>query len=730
MKVGEAFVTVRPDTKGFEGETKSKLIGPLKAAALAGGALVGFGLKKAFDFVKGGVRAASDLNETVSKGRKIFGDSFRSIDSWARGAVSRMGLTRGEAISNASAFGDLFRQLKIGEKPATSMSKSMVQLAADFASFHNADISEVLNAQASAFRGEFDALQRFVPGITAARVEQEALRQTHKKSAKDLTDAEKAQAAYNIMLRDGKRAAGDFKDTSQEQANQQRILGAQTRSLATTIGSFFLPGVLAVTRALTGALLPQLTSLAQTHGPRVEAIFTRMGNSVAGFIRGADFSGLVTTGIAKLEAIGPRVADSFGQIASKVSEMRAQAGPAAVETSRLATAASLGGAVLDFLGRNMDTVVRNLPLLVAGFAAYKATQAAANVATVAAVPATLANAASNFALAAANRSVATAISAKGAATVGATGVTIANTGANNVSALTVARTAAAWVASRVAMLAAAVATGVATAAQWALNVALSANPIGIVVIAIAAIVAAIIGWVVVLKKLYRENETFRRIVQTAWRGVQVVIATAKAVIGAAISAIGGFLASLASRAVSAGGRIRSGWETVAGFFRSLPGRIVSFLAGLPGRLFSIGANMIAAFGRGIASAAGAAIGAVSGVVSRIRGLLPGSPAKYGPLSGSGAPERTGRTLAQDFAKGILRGSGAIRRAGDRALGLAAPSPLPGPGTARSGASTSIASGAVQVNVYTSGPTAAADVQAAVERAFAVFQRQLLTGARV
>jgi hypothetical protein len=49
---------------------------------------------------------------------------------------------------------------------------------------------------------------------------------------------------------------------------------------------------------------------------------------------------------------------------------------------------------------------------------------------------------------------------------------------------------AAMVAARVAMVAGAIATGVATAAQWALNAALSANPIGIVVVAIAALVAA------------------------------------------------------------------------------------------------------------------------------------------------------------------------------------------------------------------------------------------------
>lgn len=56
------------------------------------------------------------------------------------------------------------------------------------------------------------------------------------------------------------------------------------------------------------------------------------------------------------------------------------------------------------------------------------------------------------------------------------------------------RTAASMVAARTAMIATSVGTGIATAAQWAWNVAMSANPIGLVIIAVAALVAGII-WV-------------------------------------------------------------------------------------------------------------------------------------------------------------------------------------------------------------------------------------------
>lgn len=58
------------------------------------------------------------------------------------------------------------------------------------------------------------------------------------------------------------------------------------------------------------------------------------------------------------------------------------------------------------------------------------------------------------------------------------------------------------------------ATIIWTGVQWLLNAALIGNPIGIVVVAIAALVAAIV-------LAYKNSETFRNIVQAVWKGIQV-----------------------------------------------------------------------------------------------------------------------------------------------------------------------------------------------------------------
>ena len=77
-------------------------------------------------------------------------------------------------------------------------------------------------------------------------------------------------------------------------------------------------------------------------------------------------------------------------------------------------------------------------------------------------------------------------------------------------------TTAAMVAHKAASLAVAAASKVMAAGQWLVNAALTANPIGLVVAAIAGLIA-----IVVLA--YQKNETFRKIVDAAWAGIKAAI---------------------------------------------------------------------------------------------------------------------------------------------------------------------------------------------------------------
>ena len=106
---------------------------------------------------------------------------------------------------------------------------------------------------------------------------------------------------------------------------------------------------------------------------------------------------------------------------------------------------------------------------------------------------------------------------------GLSGVTQALSGVKKAFVAVVNAERLATLRKTVATVAATVAEKAATAGQWLLNAALSANPIGIVIIAITALVAALVV-------AYTKSETFREIVQNVWEKVRAAFETAIAAI--------------------------------------------------------------------------------------------------------------------------------------------------------------------------------------------------------
>ncbi|MCC2099215.1 MAG: hypothetical protein KDJ29_20160, partial [Hyphomicrobiales bacterium] len=208
-------------------------------------------------FISDAIAAASDLNETISKTTTIFGSSTDAMMEWAKDSAQAMGLSKQAALEAAATMGNMFVQLGAGSDTAGLISRDMTQLAADIASFNNVagGAEAVSNAMMSAFRGEYDSLQRYIPTINAATVQLEAMRMTGKANEKQLTALDKALATQKIIMEGAGVAAGDFARTSGQLANQQRILAANATNLAARFGEAFTPAATFVVQGLNKALL-------------------------------------------------------------------------------------------------------------------------------------------------------------------------------------------------------------------------------------------------------------------------------------------------------------------------------------------------------------------------------------------------------------------------------------------------------------------------------------------
>ena len=137
---------------------------------------------------------------------------------------------------------------------SAKMSARMLTAAADLGSFHNADPTDMLDRLRAGLSGESEPLKKFGILLSEARVKQEAVRLGIAKAGDTLTDAQKLQARYSLILKDGAVAQGDFANTSDGLANKQRILKAQVTDLSAALGTALLPAAAKVMSVFAGLI--------------------------------------------------------------------------------------------------------------------------------------------------------------------------------------------------------------------------------------------------------------------------------------------------------------------------------------------------------------------------------------------------------------------------------------------------------------------------------------------
>lgn len=215
----------------------------LKTAAMAtgGGAAIAMASGIIGNFAGDAIGAASSTANAMSKVEAVFGSSNDVIKKFAAEAVNDIGMSEKQVLQATGTFGNFFSQVGMGDKEVAGLSTTMVKMAADFAAFHDADPTQVIEAQTAAFRGEYDALQRFVPMINAAAVEQKAMTQTGKESAEELTAREKAMAAVALMTEGMGKAQGAAAREADSLSGRQLKLDAAMDNLSATMGKSLMP---------------------------------------------------------------------------------------------------------------------------------------------------------------------------------------------------------------------------------------------------------------------------------------------------------------------------------------------------------------------------------------------------------------------------------------------------------------------------------------------------------
>lgn len=228
-------------------------------------------------------------------------------------------------------------------------------------------------------------------------------------------------------------------------------------------------------------------------------------------------------------------------------------------------------------------------------------------------------------------------------------------------------------------------TKLAAAGQALMNVVLKANPIGIVITAIAGLVAALV-W------LYNNNETVRKAIDKAWAWIKSAIdKVASWISGTAIPWIVNAWTRLSGGATDMWNKVRSTFNSLKGgasdlwnkiksavdkivtgfgdlatktgqkigdvvaWFAGLPGRIINEIKGIPARMSSMGGDIVQGLINGVKNMGGRLRGALRGIVDDAVGSVKN-------FLGIASPSRVFRVIGEQTGDGLRLGLDATRTA--------------------------------------------------------------------
>lgn len=228
--------------------------------------------RKALDTIKTGIDYASDLAEVQNVVDVTFGSATEAINSWSKECLAAYGMNEVSAKRYAGTIGAMLKSSGLAGDAIVDMSKDMVGLAGDMASFYNLDLETAFEKIRSGISGETEPLKQLGINMSVANLEAYALSQGITTAYNEMSQAEQVMLRYNYLMSTTADAQGDFARTQDSYANQTRLLSESW---------------LEFTGIMAEQLLPVLTT-----------IVSWLNNIVAFLTENADMVSAVLVGLA------------------------------------------------------------------------------------------------------------------------------------------------------------------------------------------------------------------------------------------------------------------------------------------------------------------------------------------------------------------------------------------------------------------------------------------------
>lgn len=279
----EAVSTSTSKTTGAVGDKWGKLGGSISSSMGLSYAAVGAAAVAAGAYA---INAASNLTESINAVNVSYGDSAKAVHALGKDATESFGLSTRAFNDAAVSFTNFAEDVAGDGGDVAGTLHDLMLRSTDFASVMNIDVGAAGNAFKSALSGEAEPLKAFGINISDAAVKAYALQTGLISVGGTMTDQQKVQARYGLLMKETAKTAGDFANTGDGYANSMKKARAEVENLAASLGKVLLP-------ALTDGLgtITDVISAWQTlaNSPAVQLGFEiRMpgggGDSVFGFL--------------------------------------------------------------------------------------------------------------------------------------------------------------------------------------------------------------------------------------------------------------------------------------------------------------------------------------------------------------------------------------------------------------------------------------------------------------
>lgn len=285
-----------------------------------------FAVKELTSFAKDCIELGSNLTEVQNVVDVVFPTMNKKVNEFAQNAVSTFGLSETMAKKFTGTFGAMANAFGFSEKESYKMSTALTGLAGDVASFYNISQDEAFTKLKSVFSGETETLKDLGIVMTQTALDQYALANGFGKTTSAMTEQEKVALRYAFVQQQLQNATGDFSRTSDQWANQIRILSLQFDSLKASIGQGLINLFLPIVKVIN-LVLGKLMTLANAFKSFTAMIMgKKTGGASASLDKTATSAGKVsnslnnaTSSANKLNKSTKKVGDTAKKTAKKIS---------------------------------------------------------------------------------------------------------------------------------------------------------------------------------------------------------------------------------------------------------------------------------------------------------------------------------------------------------------------------------------------------------------------------